>query len=82
MNMDEMIEKYNPLITYGTTLYSDNTVVKRFQFSFDELGTFTEVWNLLKGETNCQGCLKTLTIKYREYVDFDEYLNIKLGEEE
>ena len=73
MNMDEMIEKYNPLITYGNTLFSDNTIAKRFQFSFDELDEFTEVWNLIKGKTNCQGCLKTLTIKYREYVDFDEY---------
>ena len=82
MSMDEMIEKYNPLITYGTTLFSDNTIAKRFQFSFDKLDEFTEVWNSIKGKINCQGCLKTLTINYREYVEFDEYLNIKLGEEE
>tara|TARA_Y100000004_G_C8626609_1_gene291111 strand:- start:150 stop:395 length:246 start_codon:yes stop_codon:yes gene_type:complete len=81
MSMDEIMEKYPPLITYGHTLYSDNTLVKRYQFSFDELDEFTEVWNLVRGKENCQGCLKTLSIKFREYVDFDEYLDIKLGDE-
>lgn len=82
-NLEWIMEKYNPLITYGETLYSDNTVAKRYVFSLEEMDEFSEVWAVLQNASlNPQGCLKTFEIKYRVFVDFDEYLNMKLGEEE
>ena len=70
-------------IKWGTTIYDDNTILKRIIYNFDTINGLRLAWEKRNRLASCtyEADMDKLTIECREYVDAEEYFTT-LEEEE
>ncbi len=66
---------------YGSVVYGDSTVAKRYILRYSDLQSFGEAWNLVKKLDSVRGNLEKFTITVSIYVPFEDYLLDKTEEE-
>ena len=79
---DERIIKTK--ITYGGTIYSDDTVAKRTYVYFATKKDCLEFWRELEDKSSHRAYVDELSIYHRSWIPSEEYFKIVLeeGEEE
>ena len=66
---------------YGSVVYHDSTVAKRYILRYSDLQSFGKAWNLVKKLESVRGNLEKFEITVSIYVPFEDYLEEKSEEE-
>ena len=66
---------------YGSVVYGDSTVAKRYILRYSDLQSFGKAWNLVKKLESVRGNLEKFEITVSIYVPFEDYLEEKSEEE-